>query len=442
MNYPEAMEYMEKAAAYGISPGLGSIKELLRRLGDPQKGLKVIHLAGTNGKGSTLAFLTSVLMAAGYRVGAYVSPTLFEYRERFQIQGRPISKAHVARLVEQVAVQADAMEAEGLSHPTPFEMETAMSFLLFQEKECSLIVLETGMGGELDATNVIEDPLVCVFTPISMDHMAFLGDTLEEIARQKAGIMKENAIVVTAPQPEAVKQILGEMAVSRGVHGIYTVQKELIKEKAAKGQQRSLNGQKFSYGIYRNIEISLLGRYQLTNAAVVLEVVRALGELGYSIAEKALRKGMAEAAWPGRFQMLHRKPIFIADGAHNEEGAVELRKSLEFYFTNKRIVYIMGMLRDKECEKVIAHTASLAEHIITVSAKGNPRALSALELAQLAAAFHPKVTVADSVEEGVELAFLLANKDTVIVAFGSLAYLGDCIHAVYAREKKRKQIKE
>ncbi|MBQ9990148.1 MAG: bifunctional folylpolyglutamate synthase/dihydrofolate synthase [Lachnospiraceae bacterium] len=432
MNYQEAMEYMERAAGYGIVPGLSNVKELLKRLGNPHQGLKVIHIAGTNGKGSTLAFLTSVLKAAGYKVGAYVSPTIFEYRERFQVQGKPVSKARTARLVEQVAVEADAMGAEGLPHPTPFEMETAMSFLLFREKRCELVVLETGMGGELDATNVIEEPLVCVFTPVSMDHMAFLGNTLEEIASQKAGIMKEGAVVVSAPQPEEVAAVLEKIAGQRGVKAFYQVEKEEIKE----GQSKSLQGQKFSYGNYRNIEISLLGRYQTVNGAVVLEIVKALEGLGYPVSEKALLKGMAEAVWPGRFQILSKKPVFVVDGAHNEAGALELKKSLEFYFTNKRIIYIMGMFRDKECEKVIAHTAFLAEHIITVSTKGNPRALPALELAELAARVHPRVTASDSVEEAVELAFLLADKDTVIVAFGSLAYLGDCIRAVEVRRKK------
>lgn len=433
MNYQQTMEYMEKAAGYGIVPGLANIKELLRRLGNPQKGLKVIHLAGTNGKGSTLAMLTSVLTCAGYRTGAYVSPAIFEYRESFQLQGKPISKAQVARLVEKAAAQADAMEADGLPHPTPFEIETAMSFLLFQEKKCDLVVLETGMGGELDATNVVEDTLVCVITPISMDHMAFLGNTLEEIARQKAGILKPGAAVVSAPQAKEAAAVLEEMAGKRQVKALTFVDEGEIKEKPGK----SLTGQKFSYGNYRDMEISLSGRYQLVNATVVLEVVKALDSLGYPVSEKALRKGMLEAVWPGRFQILCRKPIFVADGAHNEAGALELKKSLEFYFTNKRIIYIMGMFRDKECEKVLAHTAFLAEHILTVQAKGNPRALPALELAELAAGFHPRVTVAGSVEEAVELAFLLADKDSVIVAFGSLAYLGDCIRAVEARAEKK-----
>ncbi len=434
MNYQQAMDYIEKCAGYGIVPGLDSIKELLNRLGNPQKDLKCIHIAGTNGKGSVLALLTSVLTAAGYRVGAYVSPTIFEYRERFQVQKKWISKAKVARLMEQVAAEADAMAEEGLAHPTPFEIETAMSFLLFREKNCDLAVLETGMGGALDATNVIEKPLVCVLTPISMDHMVFLGDTLEEIARQKAGIIKPGSTVVLAPQSKAAKRVIEERAKGCAVRELRWVKGEEIKE-----ERSGLKGQKFSYGNNRNIEISLLGRYQLENAALVLEVIEALEALGYPVPLKALREGMVQALWPGRFQILKTKPIFLVDGAHNEAGAIRLKESLEFYFTNKRIIYIMGMFKDKECDKVIAHTHSLAEHIITVAVKGNARALPALELAAAAARVHPKVTAADSIEEAVELAYLLADKDTVIAAFGSLAYLGDCIRAVEERDRLRRK---
>ena len=452
MKYQEAIEYIEKCAGYGIVPGLDSIRELLRRLGNPEKKLKFVHIAGTNGKGSTLAFISTALTANGIKTGRYISPTIFEYRERFQIQGKPISKAEVGRLMEIVGEQADAMEQEGLPHPTPFEIETAMAFLLFEEKKCDLVVLETGMGGELDATNVVENTLVSVITGISRDHTSFLGNTLEEIAQQKAGIIKPGAMVVSAPQCEEVKKVLIAKTLQikeaeknilfkeDKTEAIVTTTQRItfIEPENIKKRRYGLEKQSFSYGDFENMEISLCGQYQLENAAVALQTLCCLQEMGYSMKEENIRKGFLETVWQGRFQILDNKPLFLVDGAHNADGAKELRKSLQFYFTNRRIIYIMGMFRDKEIRNVMETTCDLAEHIITVAAKGNPRALPSLELAKIAADFHSQVTAADSIEEAVELSYLLADKDTVIVAFGSLAYLGDCIKIVEHRKEMRK----
>ena len=377
MNYREAMDYREKVAAYDRNTDSDITKELLKRLGNPHKGLKLIRIAGINGKSSVLTLLSTVLKNAGYGVGGYVSSHLFEYRERFQIQGKPIAKAHVARLMEQAAIQADAMEREGLPHPTVSEMEMAMSLLLFREKHCELVIWEADREGERDVAAIIKNPLLCIVPPIDVDEAEIRG--------------KAN---------------------------------------------KKLKEQQLSYKENKNITLSLCGQYQLVNGAVVLKALKALEQSGYPVKERAIRKGMAEAFLPGRFQVFPGKPIFIADGAHNEAGALALRKSLEYYFPNKRILYIMGMLRDEECEGVIVHTHSLAEYIITVSAGRNCESLSALELAQMVSARHLRVTVADSVEEAVELAFLLADKDTVIVAFGSLTYLGDCIRAANRRKEK------
>ena len=434
MNYQQAMEYIEKCAGYGIVPGVSTMRELLNRLGNPQKGLKIIHLAGTNGKGSVLAFLATVLRTCGYRTGTYLSPVIFDYRERFSCNGKPVSKAETARLMEEVAQAAEEMESEGFPHPTPFEIETAMSFLLFQRKNCELVVLETGLGGREDATNVIEDPLICVITSVSRDHMSFLGESLEEIAEHKAGIIKRGAVVVSAPQEEeAVREVIRRSVREAGAKELCFLDRGKIKRRKS-----TLKEQSFSYGNYRDLKISMTGIYQIENAALALEVLDRLRLLGYKLEEKKLRKGMLETSWPGRFQILCQNPVFIADGAHNEGGALSLRKSLEFYFANRRILFIMGMFRDKECEKVIANTADLAEQIITVAARNNPRALGAYELAGIVSRYHPGVTAADSIEEAVELAFLLADSRTVIVAFGSLAYLGDCIETVLHRNEMRK----
>lgn len=433
MNYQQAMEYIDSCGTYGIVPGLGNIRRLLERLENPQEKLKFIHIAGTNGKGSTLAFISTALTENGYKVGRYISPVIFEYRERFQIQGKPVSKACVARLMETVSVQADAMVEEGFSHPTPFEIETAMAFLLFAEQKCDFVVLETGMGGELDATNVIENTLVSVICRIQKDHMKYLGETMEEIARHKAGIIKKDSYVVCACQESSVEEILKKTALEKKAMGIRFLQKEEIKE-----EKYTLQKTVFSYKNLKKMEISLPGTYQTENACLALEALEAVRNMGYELKEEKIRKGFLKTFWPARFQVVDKKPFFIADGAHNPAGAKELRKSIQFYFTNKRILYIMGVFKDKEYEQVIASTCDLAEHVITVAKRDNPRALSALELAKAVVKVNPMVTTADSVEEAVELAYLLADKDTVIIAFGSLSYLGECIYAVEHRKEMGK----
>ena len=428
MKYQEAMQYIEECGKYGIVPGLSGIRELLERLNNPQSTLKVIHIAGTNGKGSVLAFISQMLHENGYRVGRYISPAITEYRERFQISQRPISKRKVAELMEEVAGKADRMEEEGFSHPTAFEIETAMAFLLFQKEKCDFVVLETGMGGELDATNVIEEPLVCVLTSISMDHMQFLGATLEEIALQKAGIIKRKAGVVSAEQLPAVEDILKQECRKKEALEPVFVRQDKIQQ-----IKYGLKSQRFHYGEHRNLKITMAGIWQIENACVAWEVMECMKKRGIRLEEEKLRRGLELALWPGRFQILSKSPYFIIDGAHNYQSASKLKKSLEFYFTNKRIIYIIGMFKDKEYEEVLSKTCGLAEHIITITIEGNQRSLTAWELAQAAGKYHPRVTTADSLEEAIELSYLLADKASVIIAFGSLSYLGKCMQLVNKR---------
>ncbi|GFI66368.1 folylpolyglutamate synthase [Lachnospiraceae bacterium] len=418
MNERQVMEYMEQVSAYGIVPGLDSIRELCRELGDPQKELRFVHIAGTNGKGSVSAFLAEILKCAGYRVGRYLSPTLFQYRERIQVNGSCITKAALGRGVERIKGICDGMVARGLSHPTPFEIETALGFLYFREKACDVVVLETGMGGLLDATNIVENTLAAVLTSVSMDHMQFLGDTPEKIAFQKAGIIKRGCRVVSAVQRKEVLEVIRAGAEAMGCP-LQAVKPEMLSH-----VRYGLEKQSFDYGRLKKLELSLAGKYQIENAALAVETVEALGEQGLSVSEEALRLGLSRTQWPGRFTLIGKKPYFIVDGAHNEEAAVRLAESLEFYFTNKRVIYIMGVLKDKEYEKIIASTHALADQIITVTPPGNPRALPAYELARAVAEVHCDVTAADSLEEAVEMSRLLAGKEDVIVAFGSLSFLG------------------
>uniref|UniRef100_UPI004056B895 bifunctional folylpolyglutamate synthase/dihydrofolate synthase n=1 Tax=Acetatifactor sp. TaxID=1872090 RepID=UPI004056B895 len=427
MNYKETLEYLENIQSYGIVPGLDSIKELCRRLKNPQDSLKFVHIAGTNGKGSTLAYVSTILKCAGYRVGRYVSPFIFEYREQIQVNGRPITQKALCEGVEMIKQLCEEMVEEGLPHPTHFEVETALAFWYYKEQGCDIVVLETGMGGRLDATNLITTTAAAVLTSISRDHMQFLGDSLEKIASEKAGIIKEGSPVVSMKQEESV------MAVIEGVAGEKGCELRIADGSAATCVKYGVEKQRFSYKGRKNLEITLAGKFQIDNAVLALEVIDVLACQGFVVTEKAVRKGLLETKWPGRFSVVGKKPLFIVDGAHNEDAAGKLANSIEFYFTNKRIIYIMGMLKDKEYEKVIGLTHAYADQIITVTPPENPRALHAYELAQEIVKVHPQVTAVDSLEEAVEMAYLLAGRDDVIIAFGSLSYLGKLMQIVEKR---------
>ena len=434
MNYKEAIEYVEGLQRYGCVPGLSSIRQLCMRLNDPQDKLKFVHIAGTNGKGSVLAYVSAILQEAGYKVGRYLSPALMDYRERFQINGKMIPKAQFGGYLEQVKEAVSQMEAEGLPHPTQFEVDTALSFLYFLDKKCDIVILETGLGGLMDATNLIKTTVCAVIASVSMDHMTVLGSSLEEIALQKAGIIKEHCTVISCGQKDEAMQIIRQEAARHGC------ELRIADVNCAKGVKYGLTKQRFTYGSYKNLEITLAGQYQIANAVLAVETAGALTASGFSISEKALREGLFRAKWPGRFQIIGRNPLFVVDGAHNEDAALKLAESIKFYFSGKKLIYIIGILADKEYDKIIKITAPYAEQIITVTPPHNSRALSGYELALAVREYHPSVTVADSLQESVEIACLLAEeeKDAVVVAFGSLSYLGELTNIIEHRDAIRR----
>jgi dihydrofolate synthase/folylpolyglutamate synthase len=288
--------------------------------------------------------------------------------------------------------------------------------------------METGMGGRQDATNIIENTLVAVLVSISMDHMQFLGKDITAIATEKAGIIKKGCHVVTTLQESEVQKVIEKQA--GDCQALVTV----AKAENAKKVRFGLEKQRFDYGQWKNLEITLAGKHQIANAVLALEVVQALVEKGYAISEKALRSGLKETSWPGRFTLLSKKPYFIVDGAHNEDAAKKLADSIEFYFTNKRIIYIMGILRDKEYEKIIGLTHGYADQILTVATPNQVRTMSSYELATEVAKVHQNVTAVDSLEEAVEMAYLLAGKEDVIIAFGSLSFTGKLINILEERK--------
>ena len=417
MTYEEAKTYLADCNQYSGEFSVEPIRNLLSLLGNPQDQLTFVHIAGTNGKGSVLAYVSTVLKEAGYKVGRYISPTIFSYRERIQVNESYISREDLIRLTEKVKAAGDQLLAEGRQHPTMFEMETAIAFLYFVEQNCDLVVLEVGMGGRLDATNVIRNTTVAVLASISMDHMGFLGNTLGEIAKNKAGIIKPGTLVVSAKQEPEAEEVVKK--VSEEKHATLSI----VNPEEIKDVHYGYETQRFSYKNWKDIEISLAGTYQIKNAALALEAVEALRSLGYQLSEETVRKGMKEATWRGRFSVIHKDPVVVIDGAHNPAAATVLKESLETYFKGKNLYYIFGVFADKDYEKVIELTAPLAKQIVTVQTPNNPRALPAEELKKAVEKVNPNVKAAKSVAEAVEEVKAMTTKDDVVIVFGSLSFL-------------------
>lgn len=432
MDYQEARAYLHEAGKYGSVLGLTGMQTLLKELGNPQDKLKFIHIAGTNGKGSVLAYVSTILKEAGYRVGRYISPTLFSYRERIQVNDTYITKEALTEYTACIRQAAERMTAAGKPHPTVFEIETAMAFLYFVQEKCDIVVLETGMGGDTDATNVVQTTVLEILTSISMDHMQFLGNTLAEIAGHKAGIIKPDTVVVSAAQePEAI-QVIAERA------GRQRAALRIADPGRAADVACGLFTQRFSYGGYEGLEIHLAGTCQIENAVVAVEAVRALQDMGWRITEAQLRSGLVKTVWRGRFTVLCEKPLFIADGAHNRGAAKQLKKSIEMYLQGRRIFAICGVLRDKEYEEVLQTVAPYIENMITIETPDNPRALPAEELAETARRYICRVRAAQSIAEAVALSLAAADgENDAILAFGSLSFLGELFREVEKIKEKK-----
>lgn len=423
MKYIDALQYIEDVTKIkGSVLGLESIKELCMRLGNPQNRLKFVHIAGTNGKGSTLSFISTILKESGYKVGRYISPTIRDYRERFQINGKMIAQTAFAAYIEQIKAVCDGMVSDGLGHPTAFEIETAIAFMYFADKACDVVVLETGLGGLEDATNIVTTTVLSVITTVSMDHMQFLGDTLPKITKQKCGIIKPDTQVLSGIQKPEALEVVEETAREVGAQLHILDVSEISKIKYGVGKQSfCLNKLKY--------EISLIGVWQIENAALAVKAAHILkNQCGFDrITDAKIQKGLLVTTWPARFQIVNKKPLFIIDGAHNEDAALRLRQSIDTYFPDRNKIYIMGMFRDKEVEKVVGTIAGDGVMVLTTQAPNNPRALTSVELAEIVRKVNPRVSCCDSVEEAIEFATSMAQKDDVIIACGSLAYLGRII---------------
>ena len=414
MDHKEALEYINGVSWLGSKPGLERISELMRLLGDPQDSLRFIHVAGTNGKGSISAMLASVLKKAGFKTGLFTSPYVNRFNERMQINGREIENSELASLVSEIKPLADSMT----DHPTEFELMTALALLWFYRSGCDVVVLEVGLGGRLDATNVIKAPECCVLANIGLDHTDVLGGTPGEIAFEKAGIIKEGCPVVMYQQGyevmETVRDVCRERNAELTVPDFDDIRPEFD----------SLDGQVFSYG-GESYALPLLGAHQLCNAATVLEVVNVLRHRGYEIEREAVEAGLYAVSWPARFEIVHYEPYFVVDGAHNPQCAAALSGSIAQYFPDCRRVLLAGVLRDKDYEKIAEILAPQFDAFVTVTPQSE-RALPAGELAKLFERYGREVRVCESIADGVEAALDMASRTGgMVCACGSLYICGE-----------------
>ena len=401
MNYNEALRYIHSLLVFGSKPGLERISELLSKLGNPQDGLKFIHVAGTNGKGSTCNMLASVYKSAGYKVGLYTSPYIVDFRERIQLNGEYIPKEDLARLTK--TVKDTEIEV------TEFEFITALAFLWYAEQKCDLVILEVGLGGRFDATNIIKAPLCSVIMKIDYDHTAILGDTIDKIAFEKCGIIKNNCPVVSYPlQENAALEVIASASKNLTVPSTEKI----------KVLNSSIKGNSF---IYKDTayKTKLIGTHQIYNAVTAIEAVAAAG---LSVDPAALAEGIGNASVPARLELISADPIVFLDGAHNPNGAEALSEFMKNY--SGEIVAVMGMMADKNCKGFLGEVLKYCSDVITVTVKENPRTISAEELADLAKEFCPCVTVAESYSEAFEIAKEKTADKKPLFVFGSLYLAG------------------
>ncbi len=415
MNYTEAKRFIDGLSARGISPGLGSISALCAALGDPQDKIKTIHIAGTNGKGSAGAFLESILMSSGADVCRFSSPAVADHLEMFTFNGSPVSGADYAECVEKLVPAIRSLEKKNI-YVTSFEAETAAAFLLFEKLKPDYALIECGMGGRLDSTNIIASPALSVIASVSLDHTAFLGGDLKSIAREKAGIIKPGCPAVTAIQPEEAADVIRSAAEAAG--------SELFTADRPVNERFTENGTVFDLGDTKDLSIRLKGTYQPRNAAIAVKAAAVLG-----IAENAVRQGLESARWPFRFERIGK---YILDGAHNPDAAEALVSSAKIYLKG-RTALICGCFKDKDHDRIAAVTAPIASHVYTVRPAG-PRGLDSALLAREFRSHEAEVTDSGSLREAISAASS-RDHDNILI-FGSLSILNDAKKIIQEQKGK------
>jgi dihydrofolate synthase/folylpolyglutamate synthase len=414
MSYESTLAYIHHVEWRGQKPGLSRTQTLLAALGNPEQQLRFVHVAGTNGKGSTAACIASILQAAGYRVGLYTSPYINRFNERIQVNGCPISDADLERVVAEVRPFADAME----DAPTEFELITALGLQYFRAQQCDIVVLEVGLGGELDSTNVIPAPECAVITALGLDHTSVLGSTLTEIAAAKAGIIKPGTSVVSYGGTQEGDAVIAAKCAATGCP-LYSAPFDTLTI-----HETGIDGSRFDFAGLTDLHLPLLGSYQPKNAAVAITAAQVLAQKGWNISPEALRQGIATVSWPGRFELLSRSPMLILDGSHNPHGMRATVESLRAVFPGKKFTFLLSVMADKDYGEMLALLAPLAERFYTVTAN-TPRALPAPALAEVCRTYGVPAVACDSIPAGLEAALAGAGQDGITVALGTLYFSGD-----------------
>ncbi|MDE7192196.1 MAG: bifunctional folylpolyglutamate synthase/dihydrofolate synthase [Clostridia bacterium] len=413
MIYSQAVEYVSCMEKFGIKLGLDTVKTLLARLGDPQKSLKFLHIAGTNGKGSVSCFLTNILLASNYSVGTFNSPSVFGYNERYLFNNKPMSEDDVAKYITIVADERQKMSQEGLDLPSAFELEFAAAMLYFRDKGCDFAVLECGLGGRLDATNSIESKELAVISSISYDHTAILGDTLSKIASEKFAIVKDCPLI-TYRQCDEVMEILGK------ADDLILCDKPTLLTSDADGQSMLYKDKTYS--------LKQLGKYQLVNCSLAIESALCLASKGYAVTLESIKKGVAQSVWKGRLQLIRKgDKAFLLDGAHNEDGAKVLAQELATTFKDMKKCFVFGMYKDKDIDGVLGNIGGLADQFIAVKPP-SPRGLDENITYQKCLAYTPDSSKSDNIEDAITMAY--SGKCDLIVVCGSLSILSPAYDAI------------
>lgn len=418
MDYLEARKFLQSVSKIGITLGLENIKNLLQQLGNPQDNLKFVHIAGTNGKGSTLAYISTITEIAGYKTGRYITPAVSDEREIIQINRTNITKKDFAKQMTKIKKAIEKMCQKKMPHPSTFEIETALAFLHFSANNCDIVIMETGMGGKTDATNIIKKPLACVFTTVSRDHMEFLGNTIAELTYAKAGIIKKGAAVIYGKLPKEAEKIIKATA-------------QPTKNKLHFANPTNITietpqlpfTQKFSYKGLKNITIHLLGAHQVANAALAIETVSSLKAHDFDITDEHILAGLEATRWFGRLSIMQSEnPVVIVDGAHNEESALVLANTLESLFPDSLIIGVMGVFKDKEVAQILTAVKPVMNRLYTVALKDKSRTVSAAVLAKFATEVGIDAKSYLSFDKAIDDALEIAD---VVVVFGSLSHLSD-----------------
>lgn len=431
--YQENLQYLANLTTFGINFGLGRIKELLKRMGNPESALRVVHVGGTNGKGSTTVMIARILREAGYRVGVFTSPHMHDYRERMVINGRMIAKEDVIAMIRRVRPHLEDMVAEGFEHPTEFEVSTALALLYFAEKNVDYAVIEVGLGGAIDSTNVVT-PLISVITNVSMDHMDYLGSDVVAIAKVKAGIIKPNSVAVTAAEDPDVIQVLRDQAKAVDIP-LWLVGEDVQWESKWSGELEQEFDLVGLHANYSKLRLRLMGLHQLRNAATAVTVCEVLqSDYGVAIPREAIYAGLREVEWIGRLELFSLKPKILLDGAHNVDGARALAQALPIY-EREGLILCLGMLADKEREKVVQMLVPLADEII-IARPNSPRAGDWRALGSLAEAYGKPVTCIEDPKEAVIFALTRVGEKDMLCVTGSIYMLADARQALIDNVKR------